>query len=575
MRKKLFLFAAAALLSLLILPVFFSRPVQGVSEVISITTNHDLYIPEYMYGDYVYHYPVDYFQYAVSSRNGGSFLTADPNMIFTIKFSDGKEDLVGTSREIYKKTGQNLTFTEQKSQSSEHWKCGGTYNVVVSYKDGTGILKVHITDSPVKSITPEREIYIYENTCGSWETDREGKSYFSYNTSSIVYSSSWDYSLRLLAPNDLKYTIKYKDGRPDLVGTAAEIAEATGYSPDFTSAGNRQLDEHWKVGNTYEYFVVYGCIGKVKYHIEKNPVQSISCNTDLHYVENTNCIFISNPDIGTYARYNTFYGSFDKNNIDYDILITPKVTFTIKYNDGRPDFTGTLEEIYEKTGYLAELEEIPNQKTQPWQPGNTYQIEVRYAGKKCNINITIDPLLEVTNLKAETAGKGKVKLTWTGSAGAEGYLIYGQKDGKYGYIGMTTSGTTFTDTKALADDYNYYWVFPYVTDSDGNKHCSGCAKYVYAKGVLTAVTDLKASSVKGGVKLTWNAVSGAEGYLVYGIVAGKPYGYVGMTTSGTTFTDRKASKTQYNYYWVFPYFKDSNGKMIVGQTAKYTYGRAI
>ena len=25
---------------------------------------------------------------------------------------------------------------------------------------------------------------------------------------------------------------------------------------------------------------------------------------------------------------------------------------------------------------------------------------------------------------------------------------------------MTTKGTTFTDTKALDTDYNYYWVFP-------------------------------------------------------------------------------------------------------------------
>ena len=102
-----------------------------------------------------------------------------------------------------------------------------------------------------------------------------------------------------------------------------------------------------------------------------------------------------------------------------------------------------------------------------------------------------------------------------------------------------------------------------------------CTKYVFSKGVLPAVTGLKASSVTGGVKLTWNAVSGAEGYLIYGIVDGKPYGYVGMTTLGTTYTDKKASATQYNYYWVYPYFKDSNGKMIVGQTAKYTYGRSI
>ena len=182
----------------------------------------------------------------------------------------------------------------------------------------------------------------------------------------------------------------------------------------------------------------------------------------------------------------------------------------------------------------------------------------------------------VTNFKSIPAGKQKVKLTWNSAEGAEGYLIYAQKNGKYGYVGMTTKGTTFTDTKALDTDYNYYWVFPYVTDTNTGKMLPGkCTKYVWAKGVIPAVQNLKASSVKGGVKLTWTEQKDAEGYLVYGQRAGGKYGYVGMTTKGTTFTDTKASKTAYNYYWVFPYHKDSQGNMIVGGTPKYTYGRAL
>ena len=182
----------------------------------------------------------------------------------------------------------------------------------------------------------------------------------------------------------------------------------------------------------------------------------------------------------------------------------------------------------------------------------------------------------VTNLKGTPAGKQKVKLTWDVSESAEGYLIYAQKNGKYGYVGMTTKGTTFTDTKALDTDYNYYWVFPYVTDTDTGKMLPGkCTKYVWAKGVIPAVQNLKASSAKGGVKLTWTEQKDAEGYLVYGQRAGGKYGYVGMTTKGTTFTDTKASKTAYNYYWVFPYHKDGQGNMIVGGTPKYTYGRAL
>lgn len=179
----------------------------------------------------------------------------------------------------------------------------------------------------------------------------------------------------------------------------------------------------------------------------------------------------------------------------------------------------------------------------------------------------------VTGLRAVSAGKKRVRLTWNESAGAEGYLIYATKNGKYGSVG-NTSNLTFADTKALDTDYNFYWVFPYYKKSNGKMVVGETPKYVYAKGVTAAVTNLKATSVTGGVKFTWSSSYGAEGYLIYGQVAGKPYGYVGMTTRGTTFTDKKASKSVYNFYWVFPYHKDAKGKMIVGGTPKYTYGRA-
>ena len=179
----------------------------------------------------------------------------------------------------------------------------------------------------------------------------------------------------------------------------------------------------------------------------------------------------------------------------------------------------------------------------------------------------------VTGLKAVSAGKNKVKLTWDAVEGVEGYLVYAQKKGQYGYVGMTTKGTTFTDTKALDTEYNFYWVFGYYKNSEGKMIPGGCEKYVYAKGVCLAVTGLKASSVSGGVKLTWNASEGAEGYLVYGIHPGGSYGYIGMTTKGTTFTDKKASKTDWNFYWVFPYHKNGD-TMVVGGTPKYVYGKA-
>ncbi|WP_182440613.1 MULTISPECIES: glycoside hydrolase family 25 protein [Clostridia] len=212
-----------------------------------------------------------------------------------------------------------------------------------------------------------------------------------------------------------------------------------------------------------------------------------------------------------------------------------------------------------------------------WQCTDTGQVEGISGGTDINfwMEEKVTPPSAVKDLKAVSLGKQRVSLSWSASVGAEGYLIYAQKNGKYGYVGMTTKGTTYTDTKALDTAYNFYWVFPYVKNTAGKMIPGSCTKYVYAKGVCHAVTNLRAASVKGGVRLTWNISSGAEGYLVYGQRTGGKYGYIGMTTRGTTYTDMKALKEQFNFYWVYPYHKDDKGKMIVGGTPKYTYGKAL
>ena len=184
----------------------------------------------------------------------------------------------------------------------------------------------------------------------------------------------------------------------------------------------------------------------------------------------------------------------------------------------------------------------------------------------------------VTNLSAAAAGKGKVRLTWTKADKADGYLIYAKKNGTYGYCGLANAGTqtSYTDTKAIDTDYNFYWVYPFKYDANGKRVIGKCTKYVYAKGICTATENVKASSVKGGVKLTWSKKAGASGYLIYGKKTGGKYGYIGMTKGyGTTsYTDKSALKGAYNFYWVIPYHYSKSGKLVAGQTGKYVYGRA-
>ena len=182
----------------------------------------------------------------------------------------------------------------------------------------------------------------------------------------------------------------------------------------------------------------------------------------------------------------------------------------------------------------------------------------------------------VKNLKAAAAGKNKVKVTWDKVSGATGYIIYAKRNNeKSAYIGMTGK-TSYTDTMALDNAYNYYFVYPYVLKANGKRVLGKCQKYAYAKGTCAAVTNLKASSVKGGVKLTWTKSAGADGYIVYGKKTNFKYGYIGMTTknTATSYTDTKADKGNYNFYWIFPYHYDKNGKRVIGPICGYVYGRA-
>lgn len=199
----------------------------------------------------------------------------------------------------------------------------------------------------------------------------------------------------------------------------------------------------------------------------------------------------------------------------------------------------------------------------------------RYA-KQNGFKFEAQKIPTVTGVKAVPAGKNKVTITWNKTNYAQGYIIYAQKNGTYAFCGMTTSqsATTFTDTKALDTDYNFYRVFAYRKDVSGKKVYGSCDKYVYAKGITTKITNLKAASVTGGVKLNWTKSADAAGYIIYRRVGNGKFEYLGMT-SQTTYTDKKASKNEYNFYRVYPYHKTANGKRVIGETcAKYVYGKA-
>lgn len=182
---------------------------------------------------------------------------------------------------------------------------------------------------------------------------------------------------------------------------------------------------------------------------------------------------------------------------------------------------------------------------------------------------------KITGVKAVNSGKKRVTLSWKATPGANCYLIYGQKNGKYGYVG-TSTGTSFTDTAALDTEYNFYWVFPCLKDkSTGKMYPGACGKYVFAKGYCPAVKSFAATGVRGGVKLTWAKATAADGYLIYGKTQSGTYHFIAQLGGSTvTYTDKKASKTEWNFYWIYAYHKDSKGNLIVGDATAYKFAKA-
>lgn len=183
-------------------------------------------------------------------------------------------------------------------------------------------------------------------------------------------------------------------------------------------------------------------------------------------------------------------------------------------------------------------------------------------------------LSPVSNLKAVSAGKNRVKLSWDKVEGAEAYIIYRQVgNGKYSYL-YITSNLTYVDMKASGLDYNFYWVFPSRTNSDGKRIVGPCSKYVFAKAVLSAAASVKAQPAGiNRTKLTWNGVSGADGYIIYRQVGKGDYQYRGMT-SNLFYTDTTASDTEFNFYWVYPYYKQ-DGANVATTSGKYVFAKGV
>ena len=214
--------------------------------------------------------------------------------------------------------------------------------------------------------------------------------------------------------------------------------------------------------------------------------------------------------------------------------------------------TGTYKKIYTTAGTS-----LTNTST---EAGVTYYYKVRAiidgkssaAGAYSAIVSRACDCAKVTGLTATNVeSSGKIKLTWNKVDGATHYELYRStsKTGTYKKI-YTTAGTSLTNTSTEAGVTYYYKVRAIV---DGKASATGAYSDVVSRACDCAkVTGLTATNVasSGKIKLTWNAVAGADKYEVYRSTS-KTGTYTKIyTTAGTSLTNTSTEAGVTYYYKV-------------------------
>ena len=169
--------------------------------------------------------------------------------------------------------------------------------------------------------------------------------------------------------------------------------------------------------------------------------------------------------------------------------------------------------------------------------------------------------------KAESV-YGGVKLTWNKVNGAAKYRVYYK--GRKGWTRMVdTTSTSYID-KDVSSGRNYTYTVRCIS-ADGKSFTSGYDSKGTTLKYIAAPEISKLENVNGGVKITWNKVSGATKYRVY--YKGRK-GWTRMVdTTSTSYIDKDVSSGRNYTYTVRCISADgksfTSGYDSKGTTVKY------
>ena len=163
--------------------------------------------------------------------------------------------------------------------------------------------------------------------------------------------------------------------------------------------------------------------------------------------------------------------------------------------------------------------------------------------------------------KLENISSG-IKLTWNKIAGVYGYRLYYKTSSGGWKRFKDTTATSFTDSGVSPNRTETYTIR--CIDKNGNTVSGFYSKGWSKKYTPVAPTISKLDNTSGGIKLSWNKVTGAYGYRLYRKTSS---GWKRIKdTTATTYTDSAVKSGRTETYTIRCI--DKNGKTVSGYNSK-------
>ena len=185
-----------------------------------------------------------------------------------------------------------------------------------------------------------------------------------------------------------------------------------------------------------------------------------------------------------------------------------------------------------------------------------------YSPKSLEVDIMVGVVLDAPKDFTVTVNDGKADMKWTAVKGAEGYIIHASSGGMY--YQFDVSKVTYTHSDLSNGDVWTYYVTAYKTVNGSRTYSSPSESKTVTIGItLNSAVDLTATAGNRQIDLTWTAVKGAEGYVVY-LYNSKTMEFEPITVTSKTSYSHVGLKNGKQYTYMVAPYKTINGKRFYG-----------